>query len=280
MRERALTAERQLRRILHILATSDHQRPDAPPTVAAQGADAARSTPSPFDLTRGFDYAAFAERFRGAEEDIKERQKPYVEHFRGLDGVLDIGCGRGEFLELLREAGIRAKGVDIDLDMVLLCREKGLDVEKEDASSYLQSIPDRSLGGVFAAQVIEHLPPRQIIDLVKLCHRKLTPGGMLILETPNPRCLMVFAESFYKDPSHLMPAHPDTMTFLLEAAGFRDVNVMFSAPVDPSMRVPALDAPGANLADFNQGIERVNSLLFGHQDYAVIGRRGFDIPLS
>src|SRR5262249_10144556 len=167
----------------------------------------------------------------------------------------------------------KARGVDLDLDMILLCRDKGLDVVMDDALSYLGSLSDDSLGGIFAAQVIEHFPARRVIDLVKLCHQKLEPGGVLIFETPNPKCLMVFAESFYKDPTHVQPAHPDTMQFLLEVVGFHEVELQFLAPVDPALGIPLLHAPGADVESFNEGIKRLNALLFGFQDYAVIGRK-------
>ena len=225
-----------------------------------------------------FDYAGFEERFRGSEEEIKERQRIYVSYFEGRDDVVDIGCGRGEFLELMRESGIRARGVDLDLDMILLCREKGLDVSADDAFAYLGALPDDSLGGIFAAQVIEHLHPLRIIELVDLCHRKLGPGGVLILETPNPKCLMVFADTFYKDPSHVQPVHPDTMQFLFEALNFHQVELRFLGAVDPFMRIPSLQLPGADLRRFNEGIDRLNSLLFGFQEYAVIGRKSLARP--
>ena len=265
-RTRIFRAERALRRILYGLETSEHGR--RPPDTQA-GAD----QPVLAEPTLEFDHAELTERFRGTEEEIKERQRTYVQSFEGRNNVLDIGCGRGEFLELLREHGVKARGVDLDLDMVLLCRDKGFDVVMDDAFAYLGTLPDDSLGGVFAAQVIEHLPPRRVIELVKLCHRKLGADGVLILETPNPKCLMVFAESFYKDPSHIQPAHPDTMQFLLETMGFHAVELRFLAPVDPSLRIPSLKAPGADLEPFNESIERLNSLLFGFQDYAVIGRK-------
>ena len=228
--------------------------------------------------TPEFDYSGFEERFRGSEEEIKERQRIYVSYFEGRDDVVDIGCGRGEFLELMRESGIRARGVDLDLDMILLCREKGLDVSADDAFVYLGALPDHSLGGIFAAQVIEHLHPLRVIELVNLCHRKLGPGGVLILETPNPKCLMVFADTFYKDPSHVQPAHPDTMQFLFEALNFHQVELRFLGPVDPFMRIPLLQVPGADLERFNEGIDRLNTLLFGFQEYAVIGRKSLAPP--
>lgn len=268
-RERVSRAERKLRRILHALGADQPQDGQAGPQPVEE-----RPALPLLELEPAFDYAGFEERYRGSEEDIKERQRIYVPYFEGRENVIDIGCGRGEFLELLRESGITARGVDLDLDMVLLCREKGLDVAMEDAFAYLEALPNGSVGGIFAAQVIEHLHPRRVIELVKLCCRKLEPGGHLILETPNPKCLMVFAESFYKDPSHVQPVHPDTMKFLFEAVGLHEVELRFSAPVDPSVRIPFLEAPGADLGPFNRGIERLNSLLFGFQDYAVIGRKG------
>jgi len=227
-------------------------------------------------LEADFDYFGFEERFRGSEEEIKERQRIYVEYFKGQENVLDIGCGRGEFLELLKEAGIQAKGVDLDLDMVLYCRDKGLEVVKEDAFAYLESLPDASLGGIFAAQVIEHLESNRIIQLVKLCHRKLRPGGVLILETPNPQCLMVFAQCFYMDFTHTWPIHPEALKFLLGSQGFRDVELKFTSPVDPSLRIPLLTDPsllGPEGERFNRSIAYLNELLYGYQDYAVIARK-------
>jgi SAM-dependent methyltransferase len=271
MRERSSRVERRLRRFM--AASTD-----------GPNADVSESQPSfqhpkpTLEHTPGptFDYFGFEERFRGSEEDIKERQKVYVEFFKDVEPVLDVGCGRGEFLELAREVGIKAKGVDLDLDMVLYCQEKGLDVVREDAFACLESTPDASLGGVFAAQVVEHLEPTRIIELVNLCHRKLQMDGVLIFETPNPICLTVFARSFYVDLSHIRPIHPEAMKFLLESAGFKDLQVRFSSPVEPSMRIPPIagTAAGAQeIEEFNQGIERLNELLYGFQDFAVIGKK-------
>ena len=280
-RERISRAERTLRRALHASQSLQSQGngPESPPR---ERTSVTLVVP---EHKPAFDYSGFEERFRGSEEEIKERQRIYVSYFEGRDDVVDIGCGRGEFLELMRESGVTARGVDLDLDMILLCREKGLDVSAEDAFVYLGALPDDSLGGVFAGQVIEHLHPPRVIELVNLCHRKLGPGGVLILETPNPKCLMVFADTFYKDPSHTQPAHPDTMQFLFEALNFHQVELRFLGPVDPFMRIPLLQVPGADLERFNEGIDRLNTLLFGFQDYAVIGRKSLapthqDLPSS
>jgi SAM-dependent methyltransferase len=268
MRERISRAERKLRRIIHALVREDGQKGER---IEVKGSAVLRE-----DLEPDFDYVGFEERFRGSEEDIKGRLLPYVEYFRRVGSVLDIGCGRGEFLELLREAGLEGKGVDLDLDMVLLCREKGLDVVRADAFSYLESLPDESLHGIFSSQMIEHMDSGQIVHLVRLSHQKLRAYGVLVLETPNPRCLTVFAESFYMDLSHNRLVHPDAARFLLESTGFQNVELKFSAPVQPSMRVPPLSAgglPTEALEEFNRGVERLNELLYGFQDYAVIGRK-------
>jgi SAM-dependent methyltransferase len=268
MRERISRAERKLRRIIHAVVREDGQKGER---IEVKGRAVLRE-----DLEPDFDYVGFEERFRGSEEDIKGRLLPYVEYFRSVGNVLDIGCGRGEFLELIREAGLEGKGVDLDLDMVLLCREKGLDVVRADAFSYFESLPDESLHGIFSSQMIEHMDSGQIVHLVKLSHQKLRPYGVLVLETPNPRCLTVFAESFYMDLSHIRLVHPEAARFLLESTGFENVELKFSAPVQPSMRVPPLSAsglPAGALEEFNRGVERLNELLYGFQDYAVIGRK-------
>jgi SAM-dependent methyltransferase len=268
LRERISASERKWRRMLHAL------QPGRPSDVPEAGPPEAKPTFAPAELEPEFDYAGFEERFRGGEDDIKERQRIYVPYFEGAGNVLDLGCGRGEFLQLLGEHGIDARGVDLDLDMVLLCRDKELDVVRDDAFAYLGALSDGAVGGIFAAQLIEHLPPRRVIDLVKLCYRKLAPGGALVLETPNPACLMVFADSFYRDLSHVQPIHPETLKFLFEAEHFHALELKPLAPVDPSMRIPLLRTDDPALAPFNEGIERLNSLLFGFQDYAVIGRKG------
>ena len=266
--ERLSASERRWRRVLHVLegdassaAGSDAKPPAHRPALPAAG------------LEPEFDYTGFEDRFRGAETDIKERQRIYVPLFEGASRVVDLGCGRGEFLELLREHGIPAQGVDLDLDMALLCRDKGLNVVREDAFSYLAACADDSVGGIFSAQFIEHLEPRRIVELVKLCYRKLADDGVLVLETPNPTCLTVFADSFYRDLSHVQPIHPETMKFLLEATGFQRVEIKPLAPVDPALRVPPLPSADPAVAAFNQGIDRLNALLFGFQDYAILGWR-------
>ncbi len=150
-KERFSRAERKLRRIVHVLETLD-----VPERLRETKPRQEGSPPVFPSVEPEFDYAGFADRFRGTEDDIKERQRVYVPYFEGRENILDLGCGRGEFLELLRESGITARGLDVDLDMILLTRDKGLDVVREDAFTYLETLPDGSVGGIFAAQIIEH----------------------------------------------------------------------------------------------------------------------------
>jgi O-antigen chain-terminating methyltransferase len=229
---------------------------------------------SPRPADAALDTLAFEERFRGSEQDVKERQRGYVEYFRGAENVLDLGCGRGEFLELLREAAIGARGIDLHPAAVAHCRGKGLDVERRDALDHLAALPDDSLGGIFAAQVIEHLEPSRVIDLVALAHRKLRPGAALLLETPNPECLAIFARSFFVDFSHVRPLHPAAMQFLLESRGFASVDVELSAPVEEGVSVAALGGDdGSTPAELRRAVASLVRLVYGHQDYAVVGRK-------
>jgi SAM-dependent methyltransferase len=225
-------------------------------------------------------YVRFEDRHRGTAEEIRERQRVYLELFTRIGHVLDVGCGRGEFLELCRETGIDARGIDLDPAMVARCRQAGLAAEQADALAYLDALPDGTLGGIFSAQVIEHIPPEALIALVRLAHRKLRSGGVLLLETPNPACLTVFSGAFYVDLSHVKPIHPEAARFVLEAAGFRDVEIRYVNPVPPDGKLQRLEPfwymrryEEAFLTQINDNFERLNQLLWGAQDYAVIGRR-------
>jgi SAM-dependent methyltransferase len=225
-------------------------------------------------------YVRFEDRHRGTREEIRHRQQAYLDLFAGGGPVLDVGCGRGEFLELCREAGIEARGIDVDPAMVARCREAGLAAEQADAIAYLEAEPDGGLGGIFCAQVIEHIPPEALVALVRLAHRKLRPGGMLLCETPNPACLTIFSGAFYVDLSHIKPIHPEAARFVLESAGFRDVEIRYVNPVPPDGKLQRLEPfwymrryEEVFLSQINDNFERLNQLLWGAQDYAVVGRR-------
>ena len=173
-------------------------------------------------------YKGFEDRFRGSIDEIREKQRVFVPLFAGAPGngvVLDIGCGRGEFLALLKEHRIGARGIDTNADMVGAARERSLDVVQADALAHLQSLPDASLGGVIASQVIEHLEPSYLIQLLPVIFRKLRPGAPAVLETINPACWLAFFSSYLRDFTHVWPVHPETLQYLLEATGFARVEI-------------------------------------------------------
>jgi SAM-dependent methyltransferase len=200
----------------------------------------------------------------------------YVALFEGLAPVVDLGCGRGEFLELLKEAGIAARGVEGNANVVRECREKGLDVVSGDLVDFLRTEKAGALGGVFAAQVAEHLPPPILQAMIAEAHRVLRPGGLLLLETVNPRSVVGLLEVFNRDLTHQRPLHPDTLSFLAAAVGFTDVRVEMRTPVEASARlqpVPAEGLPERTAAVLNENLERLNALIYGPLEYALYARR-------
>ena len=211
------------------------------------------SAPPQFD---SIDWLRFADRFRGSEADIHERQRIYAARFRGSVGVLDLGCGRGEMLEILRDAGIPARGVDLNEDSIAVCRSKGLEAEQADLFGYLSALPDSSLGGLICCQVVEHLPPERLPELVRLAHAKLRAGALIAIETPNPECLAIFATHFYIDPTHRHPIPPVLASFYLEEAGFGRVEIERLSPAVDSM--PSLaELPEAFREEFFGGLDYV-----------------------
>jgi 2-polyprenyl-3-methyl-5-hydroxy-6-metoxy-1,4-benzoquinol methylase len=226
----------------------------------ARATDQAAGTAPPPEFAN-IDWLKFAEKFRGSEEAVRQRQQIYADRFRAHAPVLDIGCGRGEMLEVLRGAGIAALGVDLNDDSIALCRSKGLEAEKADMFAYLNTLADSSLGGVVCCQVVEHLPPERLPEMVRLLHDKLRAGALLAIETPNPECLAIFATHFYIDPTHRHPIPPPLMSFYLEEAGFGRIEVERMYPAVEAM--PSLaELPEAFRKDF-----------FGSLDYAIFATR-------
>jgi SAM-dependent methyltransferase len=221
-----------------------------------------------------FDYFGFEQQFRGPEDAIRERQIAYADCFRNASKVADLGCGRGEFLEVLRERGISAVGVESGTDAFLRCKDKGLEVVQQDLFTYLESVEDESLGGIFSSQVIEHMPATLQLRMVNLAHRKLAPGAYLVIETINPESLYALSRNFLLDPTHVRPMHPETLAFVMRSLKFSDVELKFSSPA-PGWPMPKLkmEHPTAELDDFNETLERMNTALFGNQDYAAIGQK-------
>lgn len=221
-------------------------------------------------------YVAFENRFRGPREEIRTRLGSYVEAFAGLSPVADLGCGRGEFLELLREAGIEGLGAETNARAVQECHERGLAVEATDLLTFLRGRADASLGGVFAAQVAEHLPPQVLVDLMRESARVLRRGGLLVLETPNPRSVTGFLEVWTRDLTHERALHPDTLRFLAAAAGFGEARIEYRSPVPAAAQlqpIPTDGLPQPAAAALGEAIERLNGLLYGPQEYALFARR-------
>ncbi len=232
-----------------------------------------------------YKYVEFENHFRGSTDTIRERLVAYLPYFDGATDVLDVGCGRGEFLDLLRERGVAARGIDTNHEMIEVCRERGLTADEGDALTYLRGIPDASLGGLFAAQVVEHLEPGYLLNLLDTACLKLRPGARLILETINAASWSAFFHSYIRDITHVRPLHPDTLQYFVTASGFQDVRVEYRAPWPASSKLTPLPTPDdagppdsptpmAKLVlTFNHNVEKLNRLMFADQDYAVIGER-------
>jgi SAM-dependent methyltransferase len=217
------------------------------------------------------DYFAFSTRMRGSAESVRERQLHYVELLRANAPVLDVGCGRGELLALLRDEGAQACGIEADADMVAFALGEGLEVEQADAVEYLRALPDGSFGSIFCAQVVEHLPPSVLVRLLELARAKLRPGGVLVMETINP--LSPLALRFYfSDLTHAQPLVPETLELLAQGAGFRRTDIDYlNAPAEQlcDVELPAgkeFDGARAALA---ANVQRLNEVVFGPLDYAL-----------
>jgi SAM-dependent methyltransferase len=209
---------------------------------------------------------------RGSESEIRERHRQYVSRFDGRRDIVDLGCGRGEFLELLRDADISSWGVDADEAMVALCRRKGLRAEHEDAFVYLTGVAPDSLGGAFVAQLIEHLHPSRVLALLRELHRTLVPGGIAVIETVNPETLLTY-QTFYLDPTHVRPYNAQLIVWAAQAAGFGATRVEYTLEVPTDEAIPELPADGPRVEAFNRGIARLNRHLYGPRGYAVVATK-------
>ena len=259
----------QLQKRVAAQAKAQATRTDGAAAAPAVGAPTASSLP--------VDYFPLERHFRGTEEEIRKRQSFYLPFFSGRKQVLDIACGRGEFLELMRGAGVGARGVDLDADMVGRCLEKGLDVVQADVFSYLDGVPDGTLDGIFSSQFVEHLEPQAYLRLIAQCAAKLSPGGVLALETQNPECLAIFSQSFFLDPTHVRPIPPALLRFALIEAGLERVTTHSLSPASVILplipQLPAGAIEPAALQNYNIAVAKFNETFFGGMDFAVIGYR-------
>ena len=187
---------------------------------------------------------------RGSTGSVRDRQRVYVDDLRDAGPVLDVGCGRGELLSLLREAGVEARGIDADADMVAYARGEGLEVEQADAVAYLERLADGALGGIFAGQVVEHLPPAALLRLFELAAEKLRPGGVLVAETINPLSPLAL-RSYFADLTHSQPLVPETLALLARQAGFREVETRFLNEPAEKLAIPDDPTIAANVRKLN-----------------------------
>jgi SAM-dependent methyltransferase len=254
-REQAERLVRELQERLERLerrGTSGTGAAQPPPlTVASQPAAAAVP-----------DYFAFESRMRGSTDAIRDRQRRYVDDLRESGPVLDIGCGRGELLGLLREAGIEARGIDADADMAAYASGEGLDVEQADLVEYLERVDAGSLGGIFMGQVVEHLPAAVLLQALRLAASKLRPGGVLIAETINPLSPIAL-RNYFADLTHAQPLVPETLELLARQSGFATTEIRFLN--EPANRLTEPDDPviAAN-------VRRLNEIIFAPLDYVLV----------
>ena len=257
----ARTEVESLRRKMEPTAKTKRPRPAAAKSVR------------PADPFEAPEYVAFEHRFRGDSREIRDRLAGYVSHFNGEGPVLELGCGRGEFLELLRDAGLDARGVDDNAEMVTACRERGLEVEEQDLFTYLKNVEENSLGGIFAAQVVEHLPPAMLRETLATAHRALRKNGRIVLETVNTKSVVALIESFYRDLTHQKPLHPETLDFLLRSCGFSDVAIEYGSPVSERAKLLSIPPEDDDARTLNDNFRKLNAFLFGDQDYAAIATK-------
>lgn len=210
-------------------------------------------------------YASFEDQFRGESAEVKERLRyylPFLEEAGIKSGILDIGCGRGDWLELLREEGIEAEAVDSNAVLVERCLRSGFKVAHSDALLHLRSLPDAALNAVSAFHVVEHLPFETLVNLLDEIHRALKPGGLLMLETPSPENLVVAASNFYSDPTHNRPVSAHTLKFILKERGFDDIRLQFLHPVE-----------GSPFETEDKSLESLHMWFYGPRDYAIVGSK-------
>jgi 2-polyprenyl-3-methyl-5-hydroxy-6-metoxy-1,4-benzoquinol methylase len=215
-------------------------------------------------------YAAFENRHRGDEEAVKNQQSQFLAYFQGQGKVLDLGCGRGEFLELCQENGIAAQGIDLNEQMVAICRDRGLDCHTGDFLEVLAETHDDTLGGIFSSQVIEHLLPSQLKKLIELSYFKLASGGHIVLETINPASVFALVQIYFLDLTHQKPIHPQTLKFMLESSGFADVEIKYSQPLE-NEQLQTLPGGDERASILNRNIDNLNDLLYAPLNYAAIG---------
>ena len=222
-------------------------------------------------------YHCFEEKFRGSQETIKERLQIYIPYIQehitdwGKANFIDVGSGRGEWLDILRENGaLNYVGVDFNARQNALCKARGHNVIQTDCIEYLKTIPENSIDLITGFQIIEHLCMSDLMELFRQSYRVLKHGGIILFETQNPRNLIVGADTFYIDPSHKRPLEPRLISFLAEWCGYISVTCI-DADSYPNWAGPTIKSTNKEIQEITDTIHDINYQLYGPQDYAVMG---------
>ena len=262
LRREIMLQQRRLTRFVESGSASLEQSPAASERVVAR---AATSSDERLDAL----YLAFEDIFRGTREDIKRRVGHYLDRLilagagQTSKPILDAGCGRGEWLEILKEAGLTAYGIDSNSMMVERSASLGLNVVHVDLLEHMRSLEEESRSAITAFHVVEYLPLTVLVDFLDEAFRVLAPGGLLLLETPNPENLRVGATTLYSDPTHRNPLPPETLRFIVEHRGFTEIEILRLHP----------DASSDRFQSSDPNFQRLNALLFGPRDYSLVAKR-------
>jgi len=229
------------------------------------------AAPAPISSSPAIDdalYIALEDAFRGDPIVIRARQHQYVAYVQNVVSqtapLLDIGCGRGEWLNILKDSNIPATGIDTNAASVQECSAQGLNVSHADAITYLSNAKEQSLGAITLFQVLEHLPFATMVHLLRLALRALVPGGVLIAEVPNSETLSVGASTFWIDPTHERPLFPGLLEFLATEVGYTSVEGVYSSPLAPEPDFSEL-APHVR-----EPLLAMHRQLNGNGDFAII----------
>lgn len=225
-------------------------------------------------------YHLFNEKFRDTVDAIKQRQQIYLDYFKERTNVVDLGCGRGEFLDLLHEHNIPALGIDINEEMITAIQQRGLKAQISNLLEFLSQSPENSFDGIFSAQVVEHLTLPDIRRMLGLCYQKMKPNGVIIIETLNPLSFYSYSRNYLLDLTHQRPLHPQALKFLMQCNGFRNVEIKFTSAVTLEEMLQGIEIPKEINQDqtvawgkVNLALAQLNELFFGWQEYAIIAEK-------
>ena len=212
----------------------------------------------------------------GGRDDLKAKVSGYVDLFRGHEPIVDLGCGRGEFIELAAQSGFAAYGIDSDPAALADGQRLGLDLRQGELFEHLAGLAEGSMGGLFCSQVVEHLPPELIPRMMEEIARVLGPGGVTVVVTANPATFSTHVQSFWRDPTHIRPVPDVSLSFAARTAGLMVREVIYSSWPPESERLQRIDTHldhpevRAVAARTNEAIDKLNHLLYGPEDYAVV----------